>query len=626
MANENSNMNKDAANSLSKYSDYANKGTNLVLDSANQINKWYAEQLNKITENDINSNRLETSVDNSTDEIENTDNLPQTKIETKIDNYDELQTTNTLNNTIKISNSSRINTQTLEIDPNMENLDDSANNIDTTSNLDNKADNLVNKNSKMPKRIATAIKGAKFINNTANKVIKTGKTINTGLNEGGLKSFENTSSRIMTKPVKKVAGKATNKVTKKATNILVKTGKKVATKTGKQVVKTTSKLLVKIMKLLAKLMAKVMAMIVEMLPEIAPVIIILVVIVAFCSFFGLGMSEDTKKEYEQFMISVQDEYDKQTVEYYNQGKIVQGTIEGKGFINWKAPLAIIQMLNGDLVYDNAEKQLLNSFKNAGLYEKISEETYTYEKTTQETDQRGNVTTKKETVTETKKIVSNPSIDEFINWCNNNFGEINKYKKAKKIKYDSKQTKFTDSEVEQIKLLYNSNQFFDLFSGNFKERYAYLSVSIGDEQLQAIYNEFLNNIGTRYLMDHSNLKYDKCMDYYDCSSWVIHCLAHCGIVTIPNTGAQGIYNNHCYPISVDDRKAGDLIFLKDTYDTGEPGSISHIGIYMGELTINGETAEWVIDTGGNPSGVRIRKYKNGWWNGSNFYGFARLKGN
>lgn len=621
MTNENNNVNRDTANSLSKYSDYGNKGTNLVLDSANAINKWYAEQLNKITENDINSNRLETSVDNSTDEVENTDNLPQTKIETKIDNYDELQTANTTNNTIKISNS-RIKTQASEIDPNMENLDDSANNIDTTSNSDNKADNLVNKNSKMPKRIATAIKGAKFINNTANKVIKTGKTINTGLNEGSLKSFENTSSRIMTKPVKKVA----NKVTGKATNLVAKGTKKVVKKVGTKVVQKTTHLMIKLMQLIIKLIASVMKLIISMLPEIAPVIIILVVIVAFCSFFGLGMSEDTKKEYEQFMISVQDEYDKQTVEYYNQGKIVQGTIEGKGFINWKAPLAIIQMLNGDLVYDNAEKQLLNSFKNAGLYEKISEETYTYEKTTQETDQRGNVTTKKETVTETKKIVSNPSIDEFINWCNNNFGEINKYKKAKKIKYDSKQTKFTDSEVEQIKLLYNSNQFFDLFSGNFKERYAYLSVSIGDEQLQAIYNEFLNNIGTRYLMDHSNLKYDECMDYYDCSSWVIHCLAHCGIVTIPNTGAQGIYNNHCYPISIDDRKAGDLIFLKDTYDTGEPGSISHIGIYMGELTINGETAEWVIDTGGNPSGVRIRKYKNGWWNGSNFYGFARLKGN
>lgn len=353
--------------------------------------------------------------------------------------------------------------------------------------------------------------------------------------------------------------------------------------------------MIKLMQLIIKLIASVMKLILSMLPEIAPVIIILVVIVAFCSFFGLGMSEDTKKNYEQFMISVQDEYDKQTVEYYNQGKIVQGTIEGKGFINWKAPLSIIQMLNGDLVFDNAEKELLNSFKSAGLYEKISEETYTYEKITEETDKDGKKTTKKETVTETKKVVSNPSLDDYINWCNNNFSKINKYKKDKKLKYDSKQTKFKDNEIEQIKLLYNSNNFFDLFSGSFKERYAYLSVSIGDEQIQAIYNEFLKNIGVRYLMDHSNLKYDECMNYYDCSSWVIHCLAHCGIITIPNTGAQGIYNGYCYPISVNDRKAGDLIFLKDTYDTGEPGSISHIGIYMGELTINGKTTEWVIDT-------------------------------
>lgn len=591
MANENNNVNRDTANSLSKYSDYGNKGTNLVLDSANAINKWYAEQLNKITENDINSNRLETSVDNSTDEIENTDTPSQTKIETKIDNYDELQTNNNSNNMKKIVNinNSRIKTQISDD----ESIGDSIENINNTDNLENTVETTSNKNSKMPKRIATAIKGAKFINNTANKVIKTGKTINTGLNEGGLKSFENTSSRIMTKPVKKVA----NKVTGKATNLVSKGTKKVVKKVGTKVVQKTTHLMIKLMQLIIKLIANVMKLILSMLPEIAPVIIILVVIVAFCSFFGLGMSEDTKKEYEQFMISVQDEYDKQTVEYYNQGKIVQGTIEGKGFINWKAPLSIIQMLNGDLVYDNAEKELLNSFKDAGLYEKISEETYTYEKITEETDKDGKKTTKKETVTETKKVVSNPSIDDFINWCNNNFSKINKYKKAKKIKYDSKQTKFTDSEVEQIKLLYNSNTFFDLFSGNFKERYAYLSVSIGDEQLQAIYNEFLKNIGVRYLMDHSNLKYDECMNYYDCSSWVIHCLAHCGIVTIPNTGAQGIYNNHCYPISVNDRKAGDLIFLKDTYDTGNPGSISHIGIYMGELTINGKTTEWVIDTRG-----------------------------
>ena len=91
-------------------------------------------------------------------------------------------------------------------------------------------------------------------------------------------------------------------------------------------------------------------------------------------------------------------------------------------------------------------------------------------------------------------------------------------------------------------------------------YNYTDVKIDDEQLNKIYNEFLKNAGKRYLMDHSNLKYDECMDYYDCSSWVIHCLAHTGIKKIPNSGAGGIYRNYCNPIEVNDRKGGDLIFL------------------------------------------------------------------
>lgn len=592
MSNENNNGNKDISNTLSKYSDLGNKGTNIILDSANQINQWYADQINKISEGEVPSTRLETNIDN-TEESNEIEIHNVSKIETKVEEYNELQT----NNKPNIGNSkhtSRINTQTKDNDINTELDSNILENNEEISENERSPTNTV-RISKMPKRISTAIKGVKVVNNATNKIVKTGKTINTSINEGGLKSFENSSSRIMTKPIKKTA----NKVANKATNIVAKGSKKIIKKVGTKVVQKTTNALVKIMKLIAKLVMDVAKLIISMLPEIAPVIIILIIIVAFCSFFGLGMSEDTKKNYEQFMISIQDEYDKQTVEYYNQGKIVQGTLEGKGFINWKAPLSIIQMLNGDLVFDNAEKELLNSFKSAGLYEKISEETYTYEKTIEETDRNGNKTTKKQTVTETKKIVSNPSLDDYINWCNNNFSKINKYKKDKKLKYDSKQTKFTDSEVEQIKLLYNSNNFFDLFSGSFKERYAYLSVSIGDEQIQAIYNEFLKNIGVRYLMDHSNLKYDECMSYYDCSSWVIHCLAHCGIITIPNTGAQGIYNGYCYPISVDDRKAGDLIFLKDTYDTGDPGSISHIGIYMGELTINNKTTEWVIDTRWQP---------------------------
>lgn len=432
MANEN---NKDIANSLSGYSNTINKGTNALLDSANQINKWYSEQVNKIAEGDNSDSRLETGVDNS---IADDTEEKVSKIETKVEDYTEIQTNNKKGNNI-IQNTSRLKTQ-ME-DETLEEV------IENESN----SENLSIKKNKIPKKIATAIKGAKIINNTANRFVKTGKTINTATNEGGLKSFENSSSRIMTKPVRKLVDKATSK----ATNKLGKTTKKFVKNNGKKIVKGTVNLVEKTTRIIAKLVAESMKMILSMLPSIAPIIIIILIIAAIGNFLNL-------------------------------------------------------------------------------------------KTSKEAD-------------------------------NINFDEISNY-----------------------------------------------MIQIDDPNLQAIYNEFLKNMGKPYLMDHSNLAYDTCMDTYDCSSFVIHCLAHTGIKTIPNTGASGLYTDYCNPIEVKDRKAGDLIFLKDTYDTGTPGGISHVGIYMGTLTINNDEGEWVIDTGGNPEGVKIRKYNNGWWNGSNFYGFGRLK--
>ena len=622
MANEN---NKDIANSLNKYTDYAHKGTNLLLDSAENINKWYEQKLNEIVEGgDANTSRIETSVDNNEEtEVEN-DNR-ENKIETKVSEYNEIQTGRKDNINNNNSTNKKIQTAT---ENNNDNKIEGKTNEKENSNISDKSNSKL----KTSKRIGTAIKCAKFINNTTQTAIRTGKDISKGLNENGTSSFKDTSSRIMTKPIKKMGNKVSNKISKETIKYTKKLGKKVgkkiskkvSEKIGKKVASQTTNVMIKVIKLITKLIASAVKLILSMLPQIAPILIIIVIIAAFCNFFGIGMSEDTMKNYETYMIDTQNEYDKTTVEFYNSGKVVDGSIEGKGMIKWRAPLSILQMLNGELIYDDAEKEILGKFKNAGLFEKITDETYTYEKEVEVTNRDGTKTTQKITVTETKKVVSNPSLDDYIDWCSHNFSVINNYKKKKKLNYDSNQTKFTDNEIEQIRLLYNSNSFFELFSSEFKTTYAYLNVNIGDEQIRAIYEEFLKNAGTRYLMDHSNLKYDECMDYYDCSSWVIHCLAHTGIKTIPNTGAQGIYNGYCYPVNVNDRKAGDLIFLKDTYDTGEPGSISHIGIYMGTLTIDGDTDEYVIDTGGNPSGVRIRKYNNGWWNGEHFYGFGRLK--
>ena len=87
MANDNS---KDIANSLNKYTDYTHKGTNLLLDSAENINKWYAEQLNKITESNVDTSRIETGVVYNVGQGNN--DKKQREISTKLKQYNEIQT------------------------------------------------------------------------------------------------------------------------------------------------------------------------------------------------------------------------------------------------------------------------------------------------------------------------------------------------------------------------------------------------------------------------------------------------------------------------------------------------------------------------------------------------------
>ena len=237
MANGNG---KDVANSLSNYSNTLNKGTNLALDSANQINKWYAEQVNKIAGEENQDTRLETNVDNS---IEEDTEEKINKIQTKVDDYTEIQTNNK-NKLISNQNTGRL--KTINTDETLE----------EAVEKENEVKDLGTKKGKINGKIATAIKGAKFVNNTANRFVKTGKTLNTATNEGGLKSFEKSSSRIMTKPAKKVA----DKVTSKATNIVRKTG----VKATKKVVKETTNIVVKATKIAMKIVAEAVKLLLSM--------------------------------------------------------------------------------------------------------------------------------------------------------------------------------------------------------------------------------------------------------------------------------------------------------------------------------------------------------------------------
>ena len=252
---------KDIAKSLNKYTDYAHKGTNLVLNSAESINKWYATQLDKITECDTDVSRIETGVDNTIE----SNNISEKKIFTKVKQYNEIQT-NQGNNKKGV---------------------EKVNKIQTTSKNDK--ENVLEKQTeklRLSKKISTAIKGAKTINNTTQRMIKTGKDISTGLNENGTTAFQESSTRIMTKPIRKAFNKATNKITNKtakstkkfAKKIYTKVNKKITQKVKQETISKANNVMIKVVKLISKLMAKVGEMVISMLPQIAPVLIIIIII------------------------------------------------------------------------------------------------------------------------------------------------------------------------------------------------------------------------------------------------------------------------------------------------------------------------------------------------------------
>ena len=136
MANENG---KDVANSLSGYSNALNKGTNAVLDSANQINKWYAEQVNKIAGEENQDTRLETNVDNN---IEEDTEEKINKIQTKVDDYTEIQTNNK-NKLISNQNTGRL--KTINTDETLEEAVEKENEVKDLGSKKGKINGKINK-------------------------------------------------------------------------------------------------------------------------------------------------------------------------------------------------------------------------------------------------------------------------------------------------------------------------------------------------------------------------------------------------------------------------------------------------------------------------------------------------
>lgn len=130
------------------------------------------------------------------------------------------------------------------------------------------------------------------------------------------------------------------------------------------------------------------------------------------------------------------------------------------------------------------------------------------------------------------------------------------------------------------------------------------IAFDDATVKALFSEAEKHIGKRYVFGANG------PNNFDCSSFVCWSFTHSGVKNMPRTTAWGIYKTYCNPVSPSEAKAGDIIFFKNTYDSGSP--ISHVGIYAG----NG-----MMIHAGDP--IRFVSINTPYWR-EHFYGFGRVK--
>lgn len=129
------------------------------------------------------------------------------------------------------------------------------------------------------------------------------------------------------------------------------------------------------------------------------------------------------------------------------------------------------------------------------------------------------------------------------------------------------------------------------------------IAFDDSTVKALFNEAEKHVGKKYVFGANG------PNNFDCSSFVCWSFTHSGVKNMPRTTAWGIYKDYCSPVSPSEAKAGDIIFFKNTYNSGSP--ISHVGIYAG----NG-----MMIHAGNP--IRFVSINTAYWK-EHFYAFGRV---
>ena len=239
------------------------------------------------------------------------------------------------------------------------------------------------------------------------------------------------------------------KAKRKGAKLLKKQGGKIAKPLLKKLASAFKIVFVKVLKLL-------LAFVTYIATNIVPLLFVVLAIAIVSSIFGGGSSKSAIQKYETYMQNVQAEYDREVDLFLkkNPDGMVVGARGDYGQINWKVPLSIIQGTGATIDFDKDEQDLLNQFKNAGLFEKHE----IIEQTVKTDDKLENSPEKTVKVL----VITNPSYQEYMEWCKNNYSVIAQFNAKKKVgtiadKY------FNQAQLETIELLYNSNDFGEQFT-------------------------------------------------------------------------------------------------------------------------------------------------------------------
>lgn len=452
------NAEKDVNKSIDRLSISTSSSSSHTFDlidkSAKKLSdiREYYEQEEQINYEKSNlDSQLKTSENNFNNSLnDNSVNQQQSsRLKTSVnDKYDDLNS---------VSNStSRIKTNANNMESiNLEDDDEDSESIKNSklktgvSKTINKVFKFNNNQGKTSKTFTVIGKTGKGVSKVGGKITRTSRELDKAISTDG-SGTEYINSKIGRKVktnTERLAKKITSKATKPIKNKLKQTF-------GKKLLAVARALIMKILKLLISICA--------VLGEfIIPLALVILIIIAVGSIFGSGSSSKSLNSYSAYMESVQKEYNRQVDNWKleNPEGIVVGVKGDYGQIDWRIPLAIMQSTGAELTFDQNEKNLLEEFKKANLFEK-HEVVY---QTVEVEDYRQTIEKEIPVL-----IITNAVYEDYIDWCKNNYSKIALFNKNKQVT-NGLDTWFSKDQLDSLEMLYQSDDYAELLGDNFKTR-------------------------------------------------------------------------------------------------------------------------------------------------------------